>query len=139
MHNEFTSVIEQDGEWFIGYCPEIPGANGQGRTVKEFRANLSEAIALILEDRREDGLRGVPQDAIRETVIVLGQKAFLHVFYVEKGRHDGFILSARVEEKIDKARSYGAKRTTNDSHSQQRRTAQGCASASQPPARSVVA
>lgn len=70
MRNEFTSVIEQDGEWFIGYCPEIPGANGQGHTVDECRANLSEAIALILEDRREDGLRGVPQEAIRDTVIV---------------------------------------------------------------------
>jgi len=70
MHNEFTSVIEQDGEWFIGYCPEIPGANGQGRTIEDCRANLSEAIALILEDRREDGLRGVPRDAIRETVVV---------------------------------------------------------------------
>ena len=70
MHNEFTSVIEQDGEWFIGFCPEIPGANGQGRTVEECRASLSEAIALILEDRREDGLRGVPPDAIRETVVV---------------------------------------------------------------------
>jgi predicted RNase H-like HicB family nuclease len=70
MRNEFTSVIEEDGEWFIGYCPEIPGANGQGRTADECRQNLSEAIALILEDRREDGLRGVPQNAIRETVIV---------------------------------------------------------------------
>ncbi|MEK6282984.1 MAG: type II toxin-antitoxin system HicB family antitoxin [Acidobacteriota bacterium] len=70
MRNEFTSVIEQDGQWFIGYCPEIPGANGQGLTVEECRANLSEAIALILEDRREDGLRGAPPDAIRETVVV---------------------------------------------------------------------
>lgn len=70
MHNEFTSVIEQDGEWFIGYCPEIPGANGQGRTREECHENLAEAIALILADRREDGLRGVPPDAIRETVIV---------------------------------------------------------------------
>jgi predicted RNase H-like HicB family nuclease len=70
MHNEFTSVIEEDGEWFIGYCPEIPGANGQGRTIEECRASLSQAIALILEDRREDGLRGVSQDAIRDTVIV---------------------------------------------------------------------
>ncbi|MGI9068671.1 MAG: type II toxin-antitoxin system HicB family antitoxin [Pyrinomonadaceae bacterium] len=70
MRNEFTSVIEEDGEWLIGYCLEIPGANGQGRTVEECRANLSEAIALILEDRREDGLRGVPQDAIRDTVVV---------------------------------------------------------------------
>jgi predicted RNase H-like HicB family nuclease len=70
MRNEFTSVIEEDGEWFIGYCPEIPGANGQGRTIEECRESLSQAIALILEDRREDGLRGVPQDAIRDTVIV---------------------------------------------------------------------
>lgn len=70
MRNEFTSVIEEDGEWFIAYCPEIPGANGQGRTVEECRANLSEAIALILEDRREDGLRGVPKDAIQDTVFV---------------------------------------------------------------------
>jgi len=59
MRNEFTSVIEEDREWFIGYCPEIPGANGQGRTIEECRANLSEAIALILEDRREDGLRAL--------------------------------------------------------------------------------
>lgn len=70
MRNEFTAVIERDGEWFIGYCPEIPGANGQGRTEEECRANLAAAIALILEDRREDGLRGVPGDAIRGTVVV---------------------------------------------------------------------
>ena len=70
MRNEFTAIIERDGEWFIAYCPEIPGANGQGRTAEECRANLAEAIALILEDRREDALRGVPQDAIRELVVV---------------------------------------------------------------------
>ena len=70
MRNEFTAVIERDGDWFIAYCPEIPGANGQGRTVEECRKSLAEAIALILEDRREEGLRGVPNDAIRETVTV---------------------------------------------------------------------
>lgn len=70
MSNEFTAVIEQDGDWYIAYCPEIPGANGQGKTKDEARENLADAIALILEDRREDGLRGVPNDAIRETVTV---------------------------------------------------------------------
>lgn len=70
MHNEFTAVFERDGEWFVAYCPEIPGANGQGRTKEEARASLADAIALILEDRREDGLRGVPPDAERETVTV---------------------------------------------------------------------
>ena len=70
MHNEFTAIIEQDDEWFLAYCPEIPGANGQGRTIEECRKSLTAAIELILEDRREDGLRGIPPDAIRETVVL---------------------------------------------------------------------
>jgi len=70
MRNEFTAVIERDDNWFIGYCPEIPGANGQGRTVEECRRSLAGAIALILQDRREDALRGVPDDAIREVLKV---------------------------------------------------------------------
>ena len=70
MHNEFTAIIEQDEEWFIAYCPEIPGANGQGRTTDECREALADAIKLILEDRREDALRGLPQDAIRQTVVL---------------------------------------------------------------------
>ena len=70
MRNEFTAIIERDGDWFIAYCPEIPGANGQGLTLEECRANLAEAIETLLEDRREDGLRGVPADAIRDTVTV---------------------------------------------------------------------
>ena len=70
MRNEFTAVIERDGKWFIAYCPEIPGANGQGRTKAEARKSLAGAIALILEDRRQDGLRGIPRGAVREKVVV---------------------------------------------------------------------
>jgi predicted RNase H-like HicB family nuclease len=70
MRNEFTAIIEHDGDWYIAYCPEIPGANGQGRSKDEARTSLAEAIALILEDRREDSLRGVPADAERDTVTV---------------------------------------------------------------------
>ncbi len=70
MRNEFTAVLERDGEWYIAYCPEIPGANGQGRTKEEARRNLGDAIALILADRREDGLRDLPADAERATVTV---------------------------------------------------------------------
>lgn len=68
MHNEFTAIFERDGEWVVAYCPEIPGANGQGRTKEEARESLRQAIALILEDRREDALRAVPASAERETV-----------------------------------------------------------------------
>jgi len=70
VHNEFTAIIEQDGAWWIAYCPEIPGANGQGKTKEECLSSLSEAVDLILTDRREDGLRGVPPTALRELVTV---------------------------------------------------------------------
>ena len=70
MANEFTAIIEKDGDWFVAYCPEIPGANGQGRTKDAARENLADAIKLILDDRLEDGLRGVPAEAIRETVVL---------------------------------------------------------------------
>lgn len=70
MHNEFTAVVEYDGEWHIAYCPEIPGANGQGKSREEALDSLRDAIGLILEDRREDGLRGVPDDADRTVVTV---------------------------------------------------------------------
>jgi predicted RNase H-like HicB family nuclease len=68
MTNEFTAIIERDDDWFVAYCPEIPGANGQGRTIEDCRANLAQAIELILEDRRQDAFRGLPPDAIREVV-----------------------------------------------------------------------
>ncbi|MGO9607445.1 MAG: type II toxin-antitoxin system HicB family antitoxin [Candidatus Binataceae bacterium] len=70
MPSEFTAIIERDGDWFIAYCAEIPGANGQGKTKEEARENLAQAIRLVLEDRREDSLRGMPSEAIRETVTV---------------------------------------------------------------------
>lgn len=71
MFNEFNAIIERDGKWFIAYCSEIPGANGQGRTKKECLENLAEAIRLILEDRRQDALRGIPSEAMQEVVTVL--------------------------------------------------------------------
>ena len=70
MPNEFTAIFERDEAWFIAYCPEIPGANGQGRTKDEGRESLAQAIALILEGLREEGLRGLPADAERDTIIV---------------------------------------------------------------------
>jgi predicted RNase H-like HicB family nuclease len=70
MINEFTAIIERDEDWFIAYSPEVPGANGQGKTKDEALASLACAIELILQDRREDGLRGAPADAIREVVRV---------------------------------------------------------------------
>lgn len=66
MRNEFTAIIERDEDWYVAYCAEIPGANGQGKTRKECIDNLSDAIRLILEDRRQDSLRSIPEEAESE-------------------------------------------------------------------------
>ena len=70
MRNEFSAVLERDGDWYVAYALEVPGANGQGRTRDEALESLRDAVALILEDRREDALRGIPADAERQTVVV---------------------------------------------------------------------
>jgi predicted RNase H-like HicB family nuclease len=70
MRNEFTAIIEKDDPWFVAYSPEVPGANGQGLSKEEALASLAQAIELILEDRRDDARRGLPPDAIQETVVV---------------------------------------------------------------------
>ena len=70
MHNEFTAIIEKDEDWYIAYCAEIPGANGQGKTKEECLGSLADAIELILEDRRQDSLRGISEDAVSELVAV---------------------------------------------------------------------
>ena len=70
MESKFTAIIEKDGVWYIAYCPEIPGANGQGKTAEEAKESLAAAISLILDDRLQDALRGLPADAIRDEVFV---------------------------------------------------------------------
>jgi predicted RNase H-like HicB family nuclease len=67
VKGELTAVIEpapEGGFWAI--CLEVPGANGQGDTVQAAKADLLAAVELILEDRKEDILRGLPSDVIRE-------------------------------------------------------------------------
>ena len=71
MKAEFTAIIEpspEGGYWAI--CPEVSGANGQGETVNEAKDNLRQAIELVLEDRKADILRGLPDDAIQDTVLI---------------------------------------------------------------------
>ena len=57
MVNRYTAVFEQDGDWWIGYVEELPGANTQGATLAEARLNLQEAIQLVIEANREPARR----------------------------------------------------------------------------------
>jgi predicted RNase H-like HicB family nuclease len=71
MKAEFTAIIEpapEGGYWAV--CPEIPGANGQGETPEQAKKSLKQAIELLLDDRRADVFRGLPDDVIRDTVTI---------------------------------------------------------------------
>lgn len=52
-----TAVYVQSGEWIAAWIEEIPGVNTQGATLEEARANLRDALALMLEDLRAESER----------------------------------------------------------------------------------
>ncbi|HJP92411.1 MAG TPA: type II toxin-antitoxin system HicB family antitoxin [Pyrinomonadaceae bacterium] len=69
MKLRLTKVFQKVPEGYIGFVEELPGANTQGETLEETRANLEEAIELVLEANRtlaEEQLQG--RDVIRESV-----------------------------------------------------------------------
>ena len=67
MELQFTAVFRRVPEGYIGFVEEVPGANTQGGTLEEVRANLREAVALVLEANRtlaQEATTG--KDVIRE-------------------------------------------------------------------------
>ena len=66
MHIPLTAEVHQEGEWYVAFCPEMPEANGQGRTQEECVENLKEAILLLLEDRRADARKQPDQGVVLE-------------------------------------------------------------------------
>ncbi len=73
MHNGFIYIVEPPTEgdrWYIAFCPEVPEANGQGETETAAIDSLRSCIELLLDYRREEGLRGVSDLASRGVVAV---------------------------------------------------------------------
>lgn len=69
MDVKLTAVFKKVPEGYIGFVQELPGANTQGRTLEEARANLQEAIAMVLEANRElaeEEIQG--EEVIREKI-----------------------------------------------------------------------
>ena len=52
MKSEFTAIVKQDGDWWLGWVEEVPGANAQEKTKEELLISLREAAMDILELRR---------------------------------------------------------------------------------------
>ncbi|MCD6311665.1 MAG: type II toxin-antitoxin system HicB family antitoxin [Elusimicrobia bacterium] len=54
MVSNYTIVIVKSEGWYAGYVKELPGAHSQGKTVKEVRENLKEAIRMIVDANRSN-------------------------------------------------------------------------------------
>ncbi len=73
MQHTFTAVFEHDGDWWIGYVEELPGANTQGRTLDEARTNLKDAVQLVIEANRDLTRReSAGREVVREELVLAG-------------------------------------------------------------------
>ncbi|MEX1117307.1 MAG: type II toxin-antitoxin system HicB family antitoxin [Terrimicrobiaceae bacterium] len=63
MNLPLTAEINREGEWFVAFCPEIPEANGQGRTQEECVESLRQAILMLVEDRQEDARKRLKDES----------------------------------------------------------------------------
>ena len=65
MKEQLTAVFQQVPEGYIGFVEELPGANTQGETLEEVRANLQEAAQLVLEANR-----ALAEETIRNKTVI---------------------------------------------------------------------
>lgn len=73
MQLELTAVFRRVPEGYIAFVEELPGANTQGETLDEARANLKEAVTLVLEANRELAAQDTADtEVIREPLRVSG-------------------------------------------------------------------
>ena len=70
MKHQFTAVYKKSGKWYLGWIEEIPGVNTQGKTLKEVKENLKEALLLIIETNRLINKTEVGKKALREPLTV---------------------------------------------------------------------
>lgn len=67
VKHTFTAVYKKSGKWFLGWVEEIPGANTQGKTLRETKVNLIEATKLIIETNRS--LNTKQRNLIKEPLV----------------------------------------------------------------------
>ncbi len=67
----YTAVVQQRGQWWIGWIEEIPGVNSQGATREELLNNLRSALEEVLEMNRADAIaaaEGAPYEEVKVSV-----------------------------------------------------------------------
>ena len=70
MSAEYTAVLKQDGDWWIGWIEEVPGVNCQERTKADLVARLREVLAEAIEFNRQDALTAAGEQFEDERIVL---------------------------------------------------------------------
>jgi predicted RNase H-like HicB family nuclease len=70
MNSQYTAVIKQDGDWWVGWIEEVPGVNCQERSREELMESLRVTLKEALEFNREDALSAAGKDFQEETIAI---------------------------------------------------------------------
>lgn len=70
MKPEYTAIVKQEGDWWIGWIEEIPGVNCQERTREELMKSLRATLKEALEFNRQDAIAAVGAGYVEEKIAV---------------------------------------------------------------------
>ncbi len=70
MNAEFTAIIKEAGEWWVGWIEEIPGVNCQERTREDLIETLRVTLKEALEFNRQDAIAAVGSGYTEEKIAV---------------------------------------------------------------------
>ena len=68
--NNYTAIIKQDGDWWIGWIAEVPGVNCQEKTQGKLMESLQETLCEAIEMNRHEAFAAASEDCLQETVLV---------------------------------------------------------------------
>ena len=70
MTKQFTGIYKKNKNWYVGWVEELPGVNTQGKTLKETKENLKEALLMILEINKIASQKEISGKIIREPLTI---------------------------------------------------------------------
>ena len=70
MNAEYTAVIKQSGDWWIGWIEELPGVNCQEQTHDELLESLRFTLKEALEFNRQDAIAAVGTGYLEEIIAI---------------------------------------------------------------------
>lgn len=70
MQNEYSTVVKQEGDWWLGWIEEIPGVNCQEKTYEELKETLAVTLREALEFNRQDALTSAGSDYRVEKIAI---------------------------------------------------------------------